>query len=73
MIDVKTKLIHWLGGYTKEETEFVGHETGFNDGYKYAYEEIYAYLKDLNGKSAKGWCDSTWDFVQDKVLKHRER
>lgn len=51
-MSIKTKLIHWLGGYTKEELE---------DYRKEPINELLDLSKRLYGISPEVWCKSMYN------------
>lgn len=43
---------------------------GFKDGYRYAYQEIQAFMRDLDSlKDGNKWSDQAWTFVLDTCMR----
>ena len=65
--NIKTWLIHWLGGVTHEESEekrFYSYHKGVSDRSK----ELKNYAESLNGTDADAWCKLMWDKIKCKIL-----
>ena len=43
---------------------------GYKDGYRYAYQEIQAFMRDLDSlKDGDKWSDQAWTFVLDTCMR----
>ena len=69
MIDkIKTKLIHWLGGYTEAEQRTNG-KSYFNSGVFTTYCYLLSFADSLYGLSADDWCKQMYQRIE-QVVKH---
>ena len=70
MNKIKEKLIHWLGGVTKEENvSIVRYE--HTDGMLMAYDEVLAIMKKAYGMSAEEWAKYVYDNTVDNRDEHQ--
>lgn len=62
---MKKLLIHWLGGFTEEESRDII-ENSYDMGVITAYGEVLEKLKKLYGKPANRQLNELWDFLTEK-------
>lgn len=55
---LKTKVIHYLGGYTEEEAM-----NAYKKGKLYAYERVKTRAKELYGFPADEWCNLLYEHI----------
>jgi hypothetical protein len=58
-MNIKTKIIHWLGGYTHEEER-----KAYKEGNRDMCTQIWEKVKELNGMDAVDWCNSMWLYLE---------
>ena len=58
-MDIKTKIIHWLGGYTHDEEQ-----KAYIEGNRDMCTQIWEKAKELNGMDSVGWCNSMWLYLE---------
>lgn len=58
MNKLKTRIIHWLGGYTREEER-----QAYTDGNHDMCVQIREKAKELNGMDPVDWCNSMWLYL----------
>lgn len=56
--NIKNKIIHFLGGYTEEETI-----NAYTKGQLYAYERVKIRAKELYGFPADEWCNLLYEHI----------
>lgn len=67
MIDkIKTKLIHWLGGYTEAEQR-ANDRSYFNSVVCTTYCYILSFADSLYGLSADDWCKRMYQHIEQGV------
>lgn len=67
MIDkIKTKLIHWLGGYTEAEKRANGNSK-YNSGVFVTYCHLLSFADRLYGLSADDWCKRMYQHIEQGV------
>lgn len=64
MIDkIKTKLIHWLGGYTEAEKRATGREA-YEVGVKTMAHNMKVFADRLYGLPADDWCKEMYERIK---------
>lgn len=63
MNKVRETLIHWLGGFTKEEYLDNGSEA-WDRGFECSLESARMYAKSLYGLNAEEWCKKMYEHLQ---------
>ena len=77
---IRDFIIHLLGGLTTKDAIRISdrnlhkkYTQGWLDGNEfgknYAYNSVYQYMKDLNGKEQSEWTELVWKFVKERVEK----
>ena len=66
MKKIKEKLIHLLGGYTKEEysqVESKSYDVGYIEGFDTVVNGTLTFMQSLYGVPAEEWCKRVYRFV----------
>lgn len=72
MKKIKTAIIHWLGGVTKQELKDAKLSC-FKRGFLVEATAIQCVMRDLYGLPAEEWCDAAWTYVTDEVERQNKR
>lgn len=65
-MNVKLKLIHFLGGVTTEEVKDRQNYTYFL-GQRAATQDIKNYAESLNGTNADDWCKNVYNYIVSRL------
>lgn len=57
-MNIKTKIIHWLGGYTQAEER-----QAYIEGNRDMCIQIWEKAKELNGMDPVDWCNAMWLYL----------
>lgn len=68
---LKTKLIHWLGGYIEAEQRENGNES-FNAGVLTTLYDLKNFADRLNGLSADDWCKKMYERIEQGLQRREE-
>lgn len=72
MIDkIKTKLIHWLGGYTEAEQRENGREA-YGIGVQTMLYNLKVFADRLNGLPADDWCKKMYERLEQGIQRREE-
>ena len=72
MDKIKTAIIHWLGGVTRQELKDE-RLSYVRKGFRIEATAIQCVMRDLYGLSAEEWCDAAWTYVTDEVERQNRR
>lgn len=68
MNKLRTTLIHWLGGYTVEES-VESDRNSWTLGALTNLINIKCYLDSLYGESSEQWCDKAYKYINKQIKK----